>query len=187
VTAYHEAGHAVMAFRTGRSVLRISIMPEEGRCGHVAFRPRAGWDRVSPGQFGAFRGRERWIEREILILLCGFAAESRFTGRNNYVGAGEDYEEAFALAEVLHPRGLVRDHYLVSMLARARAAVQEPEVWVQIEALAAALLARPVLSPRAARRACLGGLRDEARIRTPREGVSALEAEYRAPLACAGR
>jgi hypothetical protein len=40
ITAYHEAGHAVMALALGRPVHRVSIQPNEDRLGQCDFGKR---------------------------------------------------------------------------------------------------------------------------------------------------
>ena len=67
-TAYHEAGHAVVALALGRAVQRVSILPDRERLGQCEFKK------------GLFRPSEDWLEREILIALGGIAAEARHTG-----------------------------------------------------------------------------------------------------------
>jgi ATP-dependent Zn protease len=67
-TAYHEAGHAVIALALGRSVQWVSILPNRDHLGVCEFGK------------ATFRPSEDWLEREILIALGGIAAEARFTG-----------------------------------------------------------------------------------------------------------
>ena len=62
-TAYHEAGHAVMALALGRPVASVSIVPDQQYLGLCAFGK------------AVFRPSEDWIEREALIALAGLAAE----------------------------------------------------------------------------------------------------------------
>src|SRR5271166_5176375 len=67
-TAYHEAGHAVMALALGRPVQGVSILPQRDRLGQCEYRK------------GRLRPTEDWLEREMLIALGGIAAEARFMG-----------------------------------------------------------------------------------------------------------
>src|SRR5947207_13643574 len=87
LTAYHEAGHAVMALVLGRPVDHVSIRPDARRLGHCEFRKPV------------FRPTEDWLEREMLISLAGPAAESLFDGAYDEVGASFDFHQAeqFAL------------------------------------------------------------------------------------------
>src|SRR5439155_12145082 len=68
VTAYHEAGHAVIALALGRTIHKVSALPNRERLGECRFGK------------GNARAADDWIEREILIALAGPAAEARFTG-----------------------------------------------------------------------------------------------------------
>ena len=86
-TAYHEAGHAVMALALGRPVACVSIVP--------------GREFLGTCDFGkaVFRPSEDWLEREILIALAGAAAEARRTGEYAWDAAARDqtYAEGLAL------------------------------------------------------------------------------------------
>ena len=84
-TAYHEAGHAVVALALGRPVQRVSVLPDRVRLGHCEFKK------------GKFRPSEDWLEREILIALGGIAAEARFTGDYAWGGAARDLAALFDL------------------------------------------------------------------------------------------
>ena len=81
-TAYHEAGHAVMALALGRPVDHVSIRPDAQRLGHCDFRKPV------------FRPSEDWLEREMLISLAGPAAEGLFAGEYDEVGAAFDFRQA---------------------------------------------------------------------------------------------
>jgi ATP-dependent Zn protease len=67
-TAYHEAGHAVVALALDRPVVKVSILADRDRLG-ICFFGKA-----------VFRPSEDWLEREMLIALAGLAAEARHTG-----------------------------------------------------------------------------------------------------------
>lgn len=82
-TAYHEAGHAVMATLLGRPIQKVSIEP-----GKMQFGPsRLGVCQMQKGRSKASRD---WLEDEVLILFAGMVAESHFTGEYCRTGAAED-------------------------------------------------------------------------------------------------
>lgn len=90
-TAFHEAGHAVMALVCGRPVHKVSIAPGKmqvggyrlGRCDLKKGRTRASKDA---------------LEDEILILLAGMVAESMISG---------NYCEQSAASDLLAARKLI--------------------------------------------------------------------------------
>jgi ATP-dependent Zn protease len=77
-TAYHEAGHAVMALALDRPVQRVSVRPNQRHLGHCEFGK------------GVVRPSEDWLEREILISLGGVAAEAIHTGDYAWGAAERD-------------------------------------------------------------------------------------------------
>src|SRR5438477_10702519 len=79
-TAYHEAGHAVMALALARPVQRVSMRPNHKHLGICEFGK------------GVYRPSEDWLEREILIALGGIAAEARFTGIYAWDAAARDQQ-----------------------------------------------------------------------------------------------
>jgi ATP-dependent Zn protease len=81
-TAYHEAGHAVIALYHDRSIHRDYL----GKC---------------EVRKGVRRTKEDIVEQEILISLAGLAAESRLTGTYNLSGASKDLRYVRLLASDL--------------------------------------------------------------------------------------
>src|SRR4030095_10953956 len=75
-TAYHEAGHAVVALILGRPVDEVSVLASRDFLGVCKF----GKARIRPS--------EGWLEREMLIALGGIAAEARHTGNYAWDAAG---------------------------------------------------------------------------------------------------
>ncbi|MGL4422962.1 MAG: M50 family metallopeptidase, partial [Gemmataceae bacterium] len=67
-TAFHEAGHAVVATALGRVVHRISIEPKQRYLGRCEFGP------------GRRQPTDDWRSDEILIALAGMVAEAQQTG-----------------------------------------------------------------------------------------------------------
>src|SRR5947209_855148 len=117
-TAYHEAGHAVVALALGRPVQRVSILPDAVRLGQCEFRK------------GEFRPTDDWLEREMLIALGGIAAEAQFTDDYAWGGAARDsaYVHALAVqragesrAERLERRMLSKVEHLLAQEAHWRA------------------------------------------------------------------
>src|SRR5262249_39435875 len=111
ITAYHEAGHAVVALALGRPVHRVSVLPDREHLGTCQFGK------------GVFRPSEDWLEREALISLGGIAAEARFTGNYAWDAAAKDFQYVRELcvqragdrrAERLERRLLAKAEHLLS-------------------------------------------------------------------------
>ena len=136
-TAYHEAGHAVVALALGRPVHKVSILPS---------RDKLGWCEYKKG---VFRPSDDWLEREVLIALAGMAAEARHTGTYAREEAGRDLK--FARSLLVSRAGDRRaDRLERRLLAKVEALLGDDETWAAVEAVAAALLASGEISGRAA-------------------------------------
>ncbi|MEM9644784.1 MAG: M50 family metallopeptidase, partial [Planctomycetota bacterium] len=83
-TAYHEAGHAVMALICGRSVQKINIASKK-----MSFGTRLGVCEMKQGKSGATKD---WLEDEVMILLAGMVGESHRTGVLDRAGAAQDMQ-----------------------------------------------------------------------------------------------
>jgi ATP-dependent Zn protease len=112
-TAYHEAGHAVVALALGRPVNRVTTVPGQKRAGSCEFHK------------GTFRPSDDWLEREILIALGGVAAEARHTGTYAWDGAAHDERIVESLAiqragvrrtKRLHRRLLAKVEHLLAQV-----------------------------------------------------------------------
>ncbi|OWK40856.1 cell division protein FtsH [Fimbriiglobus ruber] len=147
-TAYHEAGHAVVALALGRPVHRVSVLPNHERLGQCEFRK------------GVFRPSEDWLETEILISLAGLAAEARHTGTYDRAAAGRDLRYVRKLS-VQRASERQLERYERRMLAKTENLLADDGHWRAVERIAAELVARGVVSGRAARHffdeACAAG------------------------------
>lgn len=82
-TAFHEAGHAVMAVILGRVIQKVTIEPGK----MVGGGGRLGLCQM---QKGRSKPSKDWLEDDVLILLAGMVAEAHFTGAYCPAGAAED-------------------------------------------------------------------------------------------------
>jgi ATP-dependent Zn protease len=137
-TAYHEAGHAVVALALGRPVYQVSVLANRDYDGLCEFRK------------GTFRPSDDWVEREMLIALGGVAAEARHTGRYAWGAAGRDWQYVHDLA--VRRAGERRAERLVRrLLAKAEHLLARGGHWRAVELIAAELLRRGTVSGRAVR------------------------------------
>jgi len=143
-TAYHEAGHAVMAMFVGRPIKKVTIRPGNSRIG----QPRLGVCEIEKGRT---KPSKNGLDDEIMILLAGMVAEARFTGQYCRVGAGQDLRAIERLLqdragnerqlERLQRRLLDKTEHLLDDRGHAQA----------IEQIAQALIANQTISGRAVR------------------------------------
>lgn len=82
-TAFHEAGHAVMAELLGRPIEKVTILPAKLNVGGA----RLGACKIQKGRKKASKDA---IEDEVLILLSGMVAESHYTNKYSQIGAAQD-------------------------------------------------------------------------------------------------
>src|SRR5947209_2611109 len=137
-TAYHEAGHAVVALVLGRPVHHVSILPDRERAGQCEFGK------------SVLRPSEDWLEREILISLGGIAAEARHTGDYAWDGAARDQQYVRRLA-VQRAGERQAERLQRRMLAKAENLLSKEGHWQAVERIAAELLLRREISGRTAR------------------------------------
>ncbi|HJZ55405.1 MAG TPA: hypothetical protein VKE74_10625 [Gemmataceae bacterium] len=144
-TAYHEAGHAVVALALDRPVHRVSVLPGRELLGKCEFGK------------GVSRPTDDWLEREILISLAGMAAEARHTGTYDRAAAGRDLRLARRLA-VQRAGQRQADRLERRLLAKTENLLFDDGHWHAVELIAAELLKLGTISGRAARhlfeRAC---------------------------------
>ena len=82
-TAWHEAGHALVATILGRPIQKVTITPANLQTGGV----RLGAVKF---QKGRAMSTNDWLEDEVLILFAGMVAESKYTGQYCEDGARHD-------------------------------------------------------------------------------------------------
>lgn len=138
-TAYHEAGHAVVALALGRPVQKLSIKPAERWLGRCEFHK---------GRFAAYKDLK---EAQILILLAGLAAEARHTGRYGWDGAAHDLDVVRSLLGTRAGDDRRAERLESRLLDKTEHLLDRPELWLAVEQIAAELLRRTTISGRTAR------------------------------------
>ena len=134
-TAYHEAGHAVVAVALRMRVGSATIEPAGDYLGRVQTPLTDA--QLETIEFGDGRGL---IDRHIACLFAGSVAEARVTGHVNHDGARQDYDTAFCFAFQFasYQETLDRGH--------AKAGDLITEHWAAVAAVAEGLLASRTLS-----------------------------------------
>jgi hypothetical protein len=170
-TAYHEAGHAAVAFYLRRAVTRVTIVPDEdkGTLGHVRHTALSK-ALITVFEEGVDERRRDWIEREILIYFAGGLAEKKLTGRMNHVGMGGDVRAVEEWASRICYTPEEARAYVTWLSKRAEALVNDKVVWSCVEAMARELLKAKTLSGRRARQ-----IYRQAIPRLPAEALAALD------------
>ncbi|MBP3959414.1 hypothetical protein J8F10_29575 [Gemmata sp. G18] len=138
VTAYHEAGHAVIALVLGRAIHKVSVLPNRERMGECRFAK------------GAAKPTDDWAEREILIALGGMAAEARHTGTYAMDEAGQDLRFVRRLTQERKSDRQV-ERYEQRMLDKVEYMLADEGNWKAVQLIAAELLKHGAISGRAAR------------------------------------
>lgn len=138
-TAFHEAGHAVMALVVGRPVQRVSIEPNAVRLGRCEL------------QRGRFRPTQDELEAEALFLLAGVAAQARHSGEYDWAGAADDLREVRELAASRAADERKAERLVRRLLDKTEHLLNRPAVWLAVEQIANELLRATTISGRAAR------------------------------------
>lgn len=136
-TAFHEAGHAVMAIVLRKPWRAVSIEPDEDAFGRT-YMAKLG-KRFKPDIEVNTRTRNM-IEREVMMFLAGPEAERFKTGRRNSVGARDDYQCAGLLLGYAVGDQDELDAYLEWLRCRTVNDLRQPMFWARVELLAERLL-----------------------------------------------
>ena len=131
--AFHESGHAIVGLKlSGNLPRKISVIPVGGSMGRIRNCPWPRSFRPKKKMTALTRAR---LEDETATILAGSAAERRYTGRANRLGARDDIEGARVYAGLLagdDAQGVAA--YLKWCGFLARRAVERN--WAQIERFA---------------------------------------------------
>jgi hypothetical protein len=154
-TAYHEAGHVVAALAYGKGIRRqgATIVPnlKRGAAGTVYMLKHIPGD---PSAGGAYRGdrltgRMRLrIEEDVMVSLAGPAAQRCFRPSSVRSHHGRsDHEAALDLLTYMVGDERELQAYWRWLMVRTENFVRLPPRWMQIEAIAKALIEKKTLGP----------------------------------------
>lgn len=130
---YHDAGHAVMAYLQGRRVKSVAVGKRDGATKRIAAHPESDWFRSSD--------RRSEVERQILILFAGQAAQNLLTGRRGSMDS--DYVQAKILASHVVSEEKERKAYLNWLWIRAQNILNDSSTKEAIKTLAQAVRNEP--------------------------------------------
>lgn len=136
-TAYHEAGHAVIAVTQGRPVDKVTIQRNSLRLGQCHVSKRRG------------QPIKDVTEVQALILFAGIVAEARYTGKYNWAGAQQDM---YGIRQLSRSRGSSEkqvERLQHRWLDKTEYLVNDDKTWQAIEAVAKELVQRRSVSGRA--------------------------------------
>jgi ATP-dependent Zn protease len=136
-TAYHEAGHAVVALVLGRPVEKVTIRENTLRLGQVQMSNRRGTPIKDE------------IEVQALILLAGVVSEARRTGEYNWRGAQQDMQGVRRLARFRASTEKQEERLQQRWLDKAEYLLDDEPTWRAITEVARELLEKKSLSGRA--------------------------------------
>jgi hypothetical protein len=142
-TAYHEAGHAVMACVLQRYPQSVSIVPDgKGAVGITVFEndaPEGGWR-----YFDRSAEKCQYIRMRVLIEVSGtIAHDLKYPGRAHDMG---DETDARPARDLVGENVSWEEHESYLHNAECEAAVLLKKYWSTVERVALALLERKELS-----------------------------------------
>jgi hypothetical protein len=146
--AHHEAAHAVFHLKLGLRQGRATIKPDKsrGELGHAEMR-RPKWINDQPATVRDKQRLRLQAENEILALLAGRIAQSKYKGRTILWGHESDYGAVADLAlSFISYDPDIHHAFLVYCEKVARASVDA--WWPEIQAVARALVGRMTLTRR---------------------------------------
>lgn len=149
-TAYHEAGHAVMASLMDIPFESISVMFGKDDDFEGCFQIHEGEEKrvehLDPGEKRAI------IEKYVMVALAGELSEFLLTGRHSMRDSLSDYLKAYKLVfdlciptERFDPDDRETELYIGWLSERCKNILKTPRTWRAVEALANELAQRKVM------------------------------------------
>jgi hypothetical protein len=143
LTAYHEAGHAVVGYALGGDIESLQLGGEADHDLPARFGDcRINWGRVDP--------QLEWQrQREILTLLAGPVAETIYRGEpfdpTSVEAWQDDWRRAWEIGAVFEADRVRRTAVLRRLMLRLDRLVRSDRCWSAVSALADELLAHEFL------------------------------------------
>lgn len=143
LTAYHEAGHAVIGFALGARIESVQLWGEADDFLPARFGDcRVNWGRIDPNA-------DFQRQREVLTILAGPVAEMVYTGDRPHpalFGPWQgDWLQANQIADGLVADLPARTHLLEKMIVRLHQVISSDGCWAAIAAVADELAAHDLV------------------------------------------
>ncbi len=142
LTAYHEAGHALMAVLLGGQVRSVTIEPDHDD------GPRRDGDSQVVWRRAKISDKE-FAKLTVQVCLAGPVAEMLYTGDPYHPGMvaewSGDWRDAWDAASLLHADERARLQYLEQVSIRLYHRLNQDDHWQAIASLADGLLAHETL------------------------------------------
>lgn len=135
-TAYHEAGHAIIALVLGRPVEKVTIQGNTLRLGQCQMSNRRGAPIKDE------------VEVQALILYAGVASEARKTGFYNWHGAQQDLQGIRRLARYRASTEKQEERLQQRWLDKVEYMLDDESTWNAVVEVAKELLQKRSLSGR---------------------------------------
>ena len=140
--AYHEAGHALMAFLLGGEVRLVTIEPDNDDGPDRQGDTQVLWRRSGIAD-------KEFAKKAVQVSLAGPVAEMIYSGDPYHPGLvaewSADWLEAWEAASLLHPGKQQRLEYLEQVSIRLYHRLKQDDMWAALAALADNLLAHETL------------------------------------------
>jgi len=139
IIAYHEAGHAFMAFIKKVRIVKVSIVPSErqGSLGHLIASNKIGSNPEDENFKSKYRTR---LENFCMVAMAGMISEYILTGIKNWEGVYQDQEYVNYLLSLLTYSQREFSLYRDLLWVRTETILRTKDHWHMIENLANYLL-----------------------------------------------
>lgn len=140
ITAYHEAGHALVAHLLGGKVKQVTIDPDSDgpeRYGDTQIRWKRGL------------GDKDFAQKTVRVSLAGPVAEMIYSGEPYHPGVvpewAADWRDAWEAAQILFPNERQQLEYLENTSIELYRQMQQDDFWSAVAGIADHLLAHDTL------------------------------------------
>lgn len=142
-TAFHEAGHAVVAAMLGIPFQRVTIRPDAVYAGHVTLAPDDAPEQVCPWNpdWDVKQARRYW-KRHICGLLAGALAETIYTRCWHQQPVDDEFTDeskALEIADYFDPPGKAAQ-WVNRLRFQTLETLRAPQVWAAVDAVAQELV-----------------------------------------------